>query len=140
MLKFKEWLVTTIKNDATMQGFLADGNGGYNIYPADIDIQPERFPAITYQDVGVAILSVPRGMHIGLVQLDIYSIKNAIEVENIYERLGVLLNFKDSTTQTVTGTLWWVREDSARDMHTPKRRVWRKSVDLKIWMTNTSGA
>ncbi len=136
MIAFKQWLVTTLTNDTQMQTLLNATSSTMPIYPTDVDIQPEVFPAITYQDAGGTVLSTPRGMHVGLLQLDLWSTTNALEVENIYERLCQLLGFKDSTTQTFSGTLWWVRENSSRDFHTPSRRLFRKSLDLKYWANN----
>ncbi len=136
MLAFKSWLVATIVNDTQMQTLLNATSSTMPVYPTDADVQPEAFPSITYKDAGVSVLSRPQGMHVGIIQLDIWSTTSAIEAENIYERLAQLLNFKDSTTQTITGTLWWIRENGARDQHTPSRRLWHKQVDLKYWMNN----
>jgi len=137
MIEFKKWFIATVNNDATMQGYLKDANNNMNVFPSDVDIQPEQYPCIIYQDAGITVLSRPQGMHVGDFQVDIYSIKNSLEVENIHTRLAQLINFKDSTTQTITGTLWWIRENMVRDMHEPGRRLWRKMVSLKLWYTNT---
>ena len=133
MLAFKNWLVATIVNDTQMQTLLNATASTMPVYPTDVDIQPEVFPANTYKDAGVTVLSRPQGMHVGIIQLDLWSTTSAIEVETIYERLGQLLNFKDSTTQSFSGALWWIRENGVRDQHTPSRRLWNKQVDLKFW-------
>jgi hypothetical protein len=136
MLAFKEWLVTTLTTDSQLQTLLgAASAAAMPIYPTDVDIQPEAFPAITYGDVANIVLTVPRGMHIGVIQLNIWSQTSAFETESIYTRIQHLLNFKDSTTQTLAGTLWWARENAARDMHTPSRRMWQKQMDIKYWTT-----
>jgi len=140
MLQFKEWMVSTINADTTLQGYLKDTHGNMSVYPVDVDVQPEQFPAITYMDVSDVILAVPQGTHVGRIQLDIWSITSALEVEQIYNQLGVVFNFQHSqvATQTISGTLWWVRQESAKDFHTPARRIWRKSIDLKYWANNTT--
>lgn len=142
MLQFKEWLVATINNDTVLQGYLKDSAGNMSVYPVDVDRQPEQFPAVTYMDVSDVILAVPQGTHVGRLQLDIWSVTNALEVEQIADRLGVVLNFQHSSiaTQTVNGTLWWVRQESAKDFHTPARRIWRKAWDLKYWLNNTANS
>jgi len=132
MLKFKEYFVNRVLGDPTLKAMIQNGNV-YNVFPTDIDIQPESFPTITFKDAGFAVLSAPQGMHIGIFQVDIWSIKNALEVENIYTRLAQLFNFRDSLKDTLTGTLWWMRENGERDMHTPGRRIWHKVVDFKVW-------
>lgn len=140
MLTFKEWIINTIINDPTMQGYLyKDSNNNYAVFPVDVDVSPEQFPCITYNDAGITVLSVPQGMHVGIFQMNIWSINSALETENIYERLGQLLNFQSSATatQSPTGTLWWIRENGVHDMHSPSRRIWHKVVDLKIWFDKT---
>jgi hypothetical protein len=138
MLNVKEWIVTKITHDATLSALLAGPNGLINVFPMDIDIQPEQFPCITYADISMTVLSVPRGMHIGTIQLDIYSKQNAKEAEDIYTRLGEIFNFKDSFTETFNGTLWWFREERVTDLHQPNRRLWHKSIDFKVWANNTN--
>ena len=127
MLALKTWLVATITADATLQGYLSDGSSHYNVYPMEVDVTPEQLPAITYADIGVTVTSVPKGMHIGSIQLDIWSKISALEVEQIYDPLQAVLNFQHSQTASISisGTLWWLRENGARDLHTPSRRIWR---------------
>lgn len=139
MLVFKEYFVNTVLADPTMQGYLpTQGQSGkYNVFPQDVDIDPEQFPCLIYSDAGGTILSRPQGMRVGDFQVDIISINSALEVENIYVRLSQLFNFKDSTTQTFTGTLWWIRENMVRDTPDSQRRIWRKMVNYKYWANNT---
>lgn len=138
MLQLKEWLVSTIENDTTLSGYLTDSDGNLRLYPADVDIQPEGFPAVTYLTVSDTVLSTPQGVHVGRIQLDIWSIVSALEVATIADRLGTVLNFQHSRVAQVSfaGTLWWVRQESARDFHTPGRRIWRTAWDLKYWGSN----
>lgn len=141
MIDFKSWIITTLSADTTLQNLgIKDSNGNMNIFPVDVDISPEQFPAVIFQDVGVSILSRPQGMHVGRFQLSIMSIASAIQVENIYDRVAFLLNFKDSTSQVLPNgaTLWWIREDDVRDMHDSTRRMWRKTVTLKFWMSKSN--
>ena len=142
MLQFKEWLVSTINADTTLQGFLKDANGNMNVFPVDVDLEPEQFPTITYADAGTTVLSIPKGLHVGIVQLDIWSTKDAYETEQIYDRLQAVLNFQHSSiaSQTISGTLWWMRENGARDLHTPARRIWRKSMDIKVWTSKSDSS
>lgn len=142
MLAFKEWVVNTVINDTILQGYLRDTNGNMNVFPVDVDINPENFPCLIYQDAGVSVLSRPQGMHVGTFQIDIYSLDNALETENIYTRLAQLFNFKDSTNETIGGILWWIRENNVRDTHETvnSRRIWRKICTYKFWFSNTDGS
>jgi hypothetical protein len=140
MIGFKTWVVQTISTDSILQGYLLDQNNNVNVFPVDIDLQPEQFPCIIYQDSAISVLSRPQGMHVGTFQLDIYSLLNALEVEQIYDRVAQLFNFQDSTTQTIDGTLWWIREQNVRDMHDSERKLWRKNIELKFWYSKTDAS
>jgi hypothetical protein len=77
-------------------------------------------------------------MHIGRFQVDIWSKTNAIEVENIYTRMAQLFNYENSLQTTVTsGLLWWMREESVTDSVEGTRRLWRKTISYKVWMSNS---
>lgn len=139
MLAFKKYFVDKILADPTMQGYLDPGSTGkYNIYPGGVDLTPEMFPAITFFEAGSTILSRPQGMRVGMLQVDIWSIVNAVEVENMYTRMAQLFNFQDSSVDTFDdGILWWVRENNVSDRSEPSRRLWRKVVTIKYWANNT---
>lgn len=136
MLAIQNWMVSVMVNDPTLQTYLQDSNNNMNVFPTDIDIQPEQFPCIIFQEAGIAVMSKPQGMHVGTMQLDIYSLLNSLETENVYLRVAQLFNFKDSTTQSISGTLWWIREASVKDVHESDRRMWRKTISLKFWFNN----
>jgi len=138
MFNLEQWLYKIITHDPTLQALLVSPSGSptpYNVYPQGVDITPDvQFPAITYLDVGSTINSTTR-MHIGRIQLDIWSNNNMSEVMTIYTRLAQLINFQHSmiTTQTFNGTLWWIREDLSIDKIDPTRRLWKKLVTYKYW-------
>jgi hypothetical protein len=140
MINLKTWLVSVVTSDAKLQGYLtnAGGNPPYNIYPMGVDNVGENLPAITFSDVGITLLSVPRGMHVGRFQLDIWSKISALENENIYARLAQVLNYQNdlTTTTTFSGNLWWIREEMATDTIESNRRLWRKIITYKIWASN----
>lgn len=140
MIALETYIVNTIINDATMQGFLATPNqpGKYSVYPTDVDIEPENFPAITFQDVANIIRTSLAGFHIGILQLNFWSVNNAYEIEQMYEQVEKLFNLKDGLTssQTFNGILFWIRENDAKDLHSPGRRLWHKIIDLKYWANN----
>lgn len=136
MLAVQTWMVNVMVTDPTLQTYLKDNNGNMNVFPTDVDLQPEQFPCIIFQETGIAVMSKPQGMHVGTMMLDIYSFNNSLEVENIYLRVAQIFNFKDSTTQSISGTLWWIREASVKDAHESERRLWKKSVNLKFWFNN----
>lgn len=131
MLNFKTYFVNKMLNDSTIAGYV-----GKNIYPAGIDIAPEKFPCITFFEVGTTITAVPRGMNIGILQVDIWSKNGEIEVENIETRISQLMNFRDSSQDTFTGTLWWCRKNSVRENFEQDRKLWNKSVDYRFWASN----
>lgn len=145
MLTFKKWLVATILADTTMQGLIKNNAPSptvpYSIYPLGTDIQPEAFPAITYQDAGISLLPVPTGMHVGRIQLDVWSILNTDQIETIYTRLAQLFNYQHqsvSPSPMTNGILWFMFEENVKDSIEMKdRRIWRKTIDYKFWASNT---
>ena len=132
MVNFKTYFVNKMLNDTTIAGYV-----GKNVYPAGIDIAPERMPCITFFEVGTTILSVPRGMNIGILQVDIWSKTGEIEVENIETRISQLMNFRDSSQDTFTGILWWCRKQSVRETFEADRKIFHKSIDYKFWCNAT---
>ncbi len=143
MINLKEWIVSVITTNTTLQNMLSIGNTGnppYNVYPAGVDIQPENFPAITFQDAGLGLLNLPTGMHTGRFQLDVWSKLNQLEVDTIYTILARLVNYQHTriaTTVFPSGTLWWIKEEMATDTPETGRRLWRKIISYHVWASNT---
>ena len=136
MINFKEYFVSKVKNDTLLASYITDSSGNINIYPNSVDLLPERFPCITFLEVGTTVKSIPRGMYIGILQVDIWSNLNEMEIETIEGRLTQLFNYRDSTQDSLTGTLWWVRVNGEREETVSSRKLWKKSIDLKYWFSN----
>lgn len=137
MFNLEQWLYSLITSDTTLQNLLKSPSGStttYSVYPAGVDLVPENFPAITYQDVGSTIISSTH-MHIGRMQLDVWSKTNMNEVMTIYTRLAQVINFQHSRIATVNfnGILWWIREELTNDRPDVTRRLWRKMITYKYW-------
>jgi hypothetical protein len=141
MFNFKAWLVQMLINDSQLQALLgASDNTQVPVFPTDVDIQPEIFPAITFADVSDMLRWRPQGVHQGRLQLDIWSVNSSSEVENIYTRVAAILNFQHSASasQSFTGTLWWCKQVNAKDVHIPDRRMWHKMVEVQFFAQNPS--
>ena len=127
MLRAKRLVIDTLKNDATIQGYVVD-----RVYAAGIDIIPEILPAITVQDVSESIRTVPLGKKDIIIQVDIWSITNQLEVDNIYERIQTLINFRQLADDG-TNQVYWMREDSMVDLPESERRIWHKAIRYRTW-------
>lgn len=146
MINLRQWLVSMVTSDTTLQTLLRNNTASkavtYSVFPIGTDIQPEAFPALTFMDAGITLLSVPKGMHVGNFQVDIFSIKNELEIETIYERLVQLINYQHSRITTSlfpNGTLYWIRETVVKDTISTgtSRRLWRKTINYKVWFTRS---
>lgn len=128
MKRISQLIIDTIKSDSAMQSLI-----GSAVYPYNIDISPDKMPAITLLNVSGGWRTCPKNMKDMTIQLDIWSRNNQTEVENIYERLSTILNYINGTTSS--GTIyWWIREENQIDIpEQDDRSLWHKSVRYQVW-------
>ena len=133
MLKILEFIVTTLKNDTTLKGYV-DGR----IFPTGVDIIPEKtlFPLITFFTLSEVTRTVPKNVREGVYQIDVWSILSQLELENISERILTLLNYEQFRTGYGNKVLRWTREDASNDMYERHRRIWHKSLRFRTWVNN----
>ena len=141
MFDFEQWLYSIIASDSTLTALLttSDSAVSLNVFPAGVDIQPENFPCITYQDAGTILDSVKR-MYTGKMQVDIWSKINMQEIMTIYTELATLIDFQHTRISPVSvpdsTILWWIREETTSDRPDTTRRLWRKIVTFKYWASD----
>jgi hypothetical protein len=123
-------IINTLKADGTIHGYVAD-----RIYPRGVDIFPETtlFPLITIYTVSEVTRSNPRGERETLIQIDIWSRKNQLEIESIAERALAVLNFQQFHTGVGTTILRWQREDAGVDAFESDRRIWHRAITYRAW-------
>lgn len=127
MKRIKQLVIDILKNDANMSGLI---NG---VYPASADVSPENMPCIVVLDVGGSTRTNPRNSRDILLQFSIFSKTNQTEVETIYERLLIVINFINGKTADGTN-YWWMREESQADvLESGDRRIWHKAVTFVGW-------
>ena len=131
MLNVLEYIVSVLKNDSQIQGYVGD-----RIFPTGVDITPEKslFPIITFHTVTETTRSAPKGARDSVYQIDVFSILSQFEIENIAERILTLLNFTKFNTGYGTIVLRWQRQDAGVDMYESDRRIWHKSLRLRSWV------
>ena len=132
MLNVLQFIVNTIKNDATIQSYVAD-----RVFPTGVDITPEApklFPLITFHTVSEITRTVPKGARDSVYQIDAWSMLSQLEVENIGERIIALLNFTQFHTGYGSTVLRWQREDAGTDMFEADRRIWHKTLRFRTWV------
>lgn len=133
MRRVKQFIIQKLLDDATINGYV-----GRRVYPSQRDITPEILPAITVTQVSGGHRTVPSRARDMLMQVDIWSINNFLEVENIYERVTTLLNSPVTATSVLALTgdneqIYWVREDSSVDVPDETRNLFHKAVTLRVW-------
>lgn len=133
MLTLLEFIVNTLKNDTTIQGFV-----GTRIYPTGVDITPEAgmFPLITFHTVSEVTRTVPLGVRDSVYQIDVWSTLSQLETEQISERILTLLNRSQFHSGYGSTVLRWQRQEGANDLFESDRRIWHKALRFRAWQTN----
>ena len=142
MLEILENFITILQGDATLTAIVPAAN--ISVGPADIvtEAQPTiRYPGINLRIVSEVSRSVPLYTRDTQVQLDIWSNNSQLEIENIYERVILLLNYASgSNGQSYT---FWQRLGSATDIYETQQRIWHRATTFPVWSIksgSTAGA
>ncbi len=132
MLEIFESFISILTGDATLKQTVPVAN--ILTGPADI-LQEQQStllaPAIILSQVSEVMRSVPLNTRDTMVQLDIFSRNSQLELETIYERVLLLLNY-DSGNQN-TAHIFWQRLGGAVDQFESDRRIWHRSCTFTVW-------
>lgn len=118
--------------DATLTGIVKPSN----IYTGPVDVlvetQPElHMPSIVLSTVSEAQRTVPQGARDTRIQVDLWSRKSQMEIENIYEEILNLFSFQIANQGTAH--IFWDRLEGAVDLFESDRRIWHRSVTMVFW-------
>lgn len=130
MLSIFQSTIDTLKNDATIQSFVAQ-----RVYPEGVDIAPEStlFPLITVHHISENTYTNPRNEKVISMQISMWSRLSEVEVEQIADRVETLLNYQQFQTGYGTTIQRWQRQDSGADQYESDRRIWHKALTFKTW-------
>lgn len=137
MLQVLQYVITTLKNDATLQTYL--GTSPTRVFPQGVDTSPENMPCITVFNVSEVTHTNPRSEREGMIQVDIWVNKGTASLspqllsETIYERVLTLMNFDQYQSGYGNSLLRWSREDFMLDQFESDRRIYHKVIRWKWW-------
>ena len=131
MLDVSEYIVATLKADVTVTAIVP----AKNIYagPLDVIIEKERqlvMPQINIELVSESVRSVPAVRDI-MMQINVWSKNNQMEVEQIYEAVMNALNYQIANNNA--SHIYWERSSGAVDQYESDRRVYHRSVTFTVW-------
>lgn len=132
MLEIFQKFISILTNDATLTALVPKKN----ILTGPADIVQEKSanllePSIILSQVSEAVRTVPSNTRDTQVQLDILSRNSQMEMENIYERVNLLLNYVSGDQSTAH--IFWQRLGGAVDLFETDRRIWRRSLTFTVW-------
>lgn len=132
MLEILEWIIAQMLADGTLTAMVPAAN----IFTGPVDILVEsqdelHMPSIIVSTVSEVQRTVPQGARDSVIQVDIWSRKSMLEVEQIYEEVLNLLSFQIANQGTAH--IFWDRGSGATDMFESDRRVWHKAVTMTFW-------
>lgn len=132
MLEIFQYFISILTNDSTLLQTVPKEN----ILTGSADIlQQEQAtllaPAIILSQVSESSRSVPVNTRDTQVQLDIISRNSQLELETIYERVIVLLNYQIANENTAH--IFWQRLGGGTDVFDTDRRTWRRSTTFQVW-------
>jgi hypothetical protein len=143
MLNINENLVNQLKNDSTLASLMNTTVPNLSIFSGAVDVVKQLqkelgFPLIEMHTISESVRTVPLNVKDTMVQLDIWSRVSELQVQQIYERVMILLNFQSTiTTGSINGTtIEWQRSNGAVEDYSSEIRLWKISMDLKTWSYN----
>lgn len=137
MLEITENFVAVLQGDATLTATVPATS--ISAGPVDITMESQKsllYPQINIWQVGESSRTVPFQTRDTQLQLDIWSRNSQFELETIYERILVLLNYL--TYDQATAHIFWQRLGNATDLYEADRRVWHRAATFTVWSVKPS--
>jgi hypothetical protein len=132
MLEILQKIISVLTTDSTLNAIVP----ATQIFVGPVDIVTEKqaellLPQVNVHTVSEVSRTVPSNIRDTMVQIDIWSRNSQIEVENIYERIIVLLNYLSANQSTAH--IFWERLGGAVDLYESDRRIFHKSMTMTVW-------
>jgi hypothetical protein len=113
-------------------------NAQPNIYTGPVDQVMEKqssllYPAIILSQVSEVQRSVPIHARDTVVQLDIYSRNDQMELETIYEAVITALSYQTTDVGSSGAHIFWDRLNGAVDIFESDRRMWHRACSFMVW-------
>lgn len=134
MLEILQLIVNTLIDDSV----LTDLCPAANIFVGQVDVTEESQASLLYPQIQLSLASevsrtVPLNARDTIIQIDIWSRQNQLEVVNIYEQIINDLNYLSGNQSTAH--IFWERLGSALDLDegAGDRRFWRRTMSFRVW-------
>jgi hypothetical protein len=132
MLEIFTKILGILTADATLTAIVPAAN----MFTGSVDVTMEKqnellYPSIVLSQVSEIFRSIPMNARDTQIQLDIWSRNSQLEVETIYERILVLLNYVSGDQSTAH--IFWQRLGGAVDQFETDRRVWHRACTFQVW-------
>lgn len=132
MLEIFEKIIAILTSDATLNAIVPTTN----IFTGPVDQTMESQKSLLYPSIVLSVTtessrSIPTNARDTHLQLDIWSRNSQLELETIYERVIVLLNYLSGNQDTAH--IFWQRLGGATDLLESDRRTWHRAVTFVCW-------
>ncbi len=132
MLEILQNIIAVLTGDTTLTGIVP----ATSIMVGPVDIVTENQAGLIMPQINIHVISevsrsIPSNTRDSLIQIDIWSRNNQLEIENIYERIITLLNY--TSPSQGSAKIFWERLGGAVDQYEGDRGIWHRSVTYNIW-------
>jgi len=132
MLEILQNLIAVLTGDATLTAIVP----ATSIMTGPVDIVTETQSGLLMPQINIHVISevsrsVPLNTRDTLIQMDIWSRNDLMEVLTIYERVITLLNYTSPTQGSAK--IFWERLGGAVDQYESDRGIWHRAITFNIW-------
>lgn len=135
MLNICNKVVKILMSDPTLTSTVPVSS--ISVGPVDVIVQKQSellMPQINIHPISESVSTVPLNTKDTRVQMDIWSRNSEMEVQTIYERVLILLNFQ--TYDQGGSHVFWQRLENTAVMYDTEVRLWHMSADFVFWSLN----
>lgn len=132
MLEILQYIISILTADATLTSIIP----ATQIFTGPVDVATEAqsqllLPQINIHCVSESVRTVPINCRDTIIQIDIWSRNDMLEVINVYERILTLLDY--NIANEGSAHIFWERLDGSHDQYESDRRIWHRSLSFKAW-------
>lgn len=127
-----QYFISILTTDAPLNAIIP----AKNIFTGPVDVTTEAQAQLLLPQINIHIASesqrtVPQFARDTVLQLDIWSRNSQIEVEQVYERILVILSYQIANEGSAH--IFWQRLGSGTDMYESDRRIFHKAMSFQVW-------
>lgn len=132
MLEILQKIIAILTADATLTAIVPAAN----ILTGPVDITMEKQNKLLYPQVNLHVVaevqrSNPLNTRDTQIQIDLWSRKSQLELEQMYEALITALQYL--TNDQSTAHIFWSRLNGSIDDYEADRRIWHRACTFSFW-------